>query len=270
MALAHQEAVAVRPVRLAAAQRHDVVVERRENLGRREGRRVVPDLGDIDQADRLEPDEQRLLAEQRELFRRQRKRIAKLSVKGVRFHLITPLLYDISFSADAETRALEIRGPDSSFEDGRSRAVRTRCPTSRSFHFRARSRNRRSAGLEDVLLDDEDRQVPVFDLFDRLEEAVDHDRSKPKRRLVQSQNLRARHGSPDRKHLLLPSGQCRSGELLALPRGSGKGRKPLATSRDAVPERLCSSLRREVLPDRHAAEGCLPSGDWTKPLATTT
>ncbi|MDT4846073.1 hypothetical protein FQZ97_800810 [compost metagenome] len=61
--LAHEEAVAVWPGRLARAQGHDVVVQRGKDLGGGEDRGVVADLGDLDQPDRLQTNELRLLAQ---------------------------------------------------------------------------------------------------------------------------------------------------------------------------------------------------------------
>ena len=56
VALAHQEAVAVRPGRLARPQPHHVVIQRGKDLGARKDRAVVPDLGDLDQPDGFQPD----------------------------------------------------------------------------------------------------------------------------------------------------------------------------------------------------------------------
>ncbi|MOA34406.1 hypothetical protein D3C78_1557770 [compost metagenome] len=56
VALAHQEAVAVRPMRLARAQPHHVVVQRREYFRARKDRAVMPDLGNFNQPDCLQPD----------------------------------------------------------------------------------------------------------------------------------------------------------------------------------------------------------------------
>src|SRR5690606_6198462 len=69
VALAHEEAVPVRPRGLATADGHHVIVERGKDLGRREDGRIVPDLGDLDEADGLEPHEARLLAQAGDLRR---------------------------------------------------------------------------------------------------------------------------------------------------------------------------------------------------------
>ncbi|MNT53482.1 hypothetical protein D3C72_1905690 [compost metagenome] len=56
MPLAHQEPVAVGPLRLAGTQAHHVVVQRGKDLRAREHRAVMPDLGNLYQTDCLQPD----------------------------------------------------------------------------------------------------------------------------------------------------------------------------------------------------------------------
>src|SRR5689334_18178156 len=72
MPLAHEEAVALWPARLAAAKAHRIVVKDREDLRTGEGRGVVADLGDGDQAHRLGPHEQGPLLEPGDLLRGER------------------------------------------------------------------------------------------------------------------------------------------------------------------------------------------------------
>src|SRR5712692_9177203 len=74
--------------------------------------------------------------------------------------------------------------------------------------------------LHHVLLHEQDAHPALVEGPEDAEQLLDHDRRQPQRRLVQDQQLRARHhGSPDRHHLLFPAAEG--------PRGlTAPGRQP--------------------------------------------
>ena len=77
-----------------------------------------------------------------------------------------------------------------------------------------------------VLLDEQDRRALLVDLLDDVEDPLDEDRREPERRLVEQQQLRARHQrAADRAHLLLAA-RHRPGLLRRAARaGAGRARR---------------------------------------------
>src|SRR5262249_35399853 len=109
--------------------------------------------------------------------------------------------------------------------------------------------------LAHVLLDDEDRVPLLADAADQVEQAEHHDRGQPHRRLVEQDELGARHeGAPHREHLLLAAREAARPLAGALGEDGEEAVHALDALREAGPRRRQERAHLEVLGDAQLGE----------------
>src|SRR5205823_9083059 len=112
-----------------------------------------------------------------------------------------------------------------------------------------------------ALLHEQDRRSDLTDLRERLEDSVDGERRQAKGRLVQEQDVGARHERPPDRKLLLLSARERPGlppPELAQDREELEGRAQWVAG---VNPPACRQAEAKVLLDREVAEDPPPFGD---------